>query len=413
MAHGGDVAVHPHVICDGCDKNLRGIRYKCGSCPDYDLCSACFAKVETFHNAKHAFLQMKTPIRRDQRLRLPYHKPLYHSTLDLEKQGDLHEGFYCDGCDASPIQGMRYRCMECHDYDLCESCNAKGNSMHSNLHAMLCIPKALAPEPIKTIDTPEKMEALQKELEARKTDFDEMLKKREALESAMKKLRERREERKLMAKAATAPAPASPPADIQKMLPFAPKPSASVQAIDLTEPEPVTKVEEPVVTNKDEVVEEIIASAPASVKGEPVVRDPTPSAKEIAPEQQPEPVTPTTVAVAEDDASQMSSSNLSFPRLKLSSENLSEEPLLQFTEEDAQTHTMTPTEDDVRSVTSELSLNDDQWSDEVDEESYQDSQSRDGHLSDDGDDFELLDVESIDGATEDENSQQLAGSVRA
>ena len=401
-----DLAVHPHVICDGCDKNLRGIRYKCGSCPDYDLCSTCYAKVESLHDAKHAFFQMKTPIRRDQRLRLPYHKPLYHQSLDLEKQGNLHEGFYCDGCDASPIQGLRYRCMECHDYDLCETCNAKGNSLHSNLHAMLCIPKALGPEPIKTIDTPEKVEALQKELEARKTDFEEMIKKREALETAMKKLRQRREESKQMEKVAVA-------ADIQRMLPFA---RPDVQIIDLTgESEPVgKKVEESVPDNKDEVVEEIIASAPASVRGEPVVPslEPAPVVKEPMPE--PELVTPTTVAVAEDDASQLSSSNLSFPRLKLSSENLSEQPLLQFTEDDAQTHTMTPTEDDVRSVTSELSLNDDHWSDDVDEESYQDSQSRDGHFSDDdGDDFELLDVESIDGVTEDENSQQLAGSVRS
>ena len=392
-----DPAVHPHVICDGCDKNLRGIRYKCASCPDYDLCSTCYEKVGDRHDAKHAFFQMKTPIRRDQRLRMPYHNPLYLPSMDLEKQGDLHEGFYCDGCDASPIEGIRYRCMECHDYDLCENCNAKGNTLHSNLHPMLCIPKALGPEPIKTIDTPEKMEALQKELEARKTDFDEMLKKREALETAMKKLRERREERNQIEKAVGPP-------DLQKMLPFA----KATRVIDLTEPQVVAKVEEPAAANKDEVVEEIIASAPANVRGEPV-----PEILPVAQEPEPEPVTPTTVAVAEDNASQMSSSNLSFPRLKLSIENLSEEPLLQFTEDDAQTHTMTPTEDDVRSVTSELSLNDDHWSDDVDEESYQDSQSRDGHLSDDGDDFELLDVESIDGATEDENSQQLAGSVRA
>jgi hypothetical protein len=401
--------VHPHVICDGCDQNIRGIRYKCASCPDYDLCSTCYERVEVHHDAKHAFFQMKTPIRRDQRLRLPYHKPLYVQSVDLEKQSDLHEGFYCDGCDSSPIQGIRYRCLECHDYDLCENCNTKGNSLHSNLHAMLCIPKALGPEPIKTIDTPEKMEALQKELEARKTDFDEMLKKREALESAMKKLRERREERKEIEKQAGPPelqkmlpfVKTTP--DLQTMLPF----TKGISVMDLIEHQVNAKVEEPSAANKDEVVEEIIASAPASVRGET-----TPESLPVAKAPEPEPATPTTIAVAEDDASQMSSSNLSFPRLKLSTENLSEEPLLQFTEDDAQTHTMTPTEDDVRSVTSELSLNDDHWSDEADEESYQDSQSRDGHLSDDGGDFELLDVESLDG-TEDENSQQLAGSVRA
>lgn len=29
------------VVCDGCDNVLKGFRYKCISCPDYDLCSKC------------------------------------------------------------------------------------------------------------------------------------------------------------------------------------------------------------------------------------------------------------------------------------------------------------------------------------------------------------------------------------
>ena len=108
----------------------------------------------------------------------------------------------------------------------------------------------------------------------------------------------------------------------------------------------------------------------------------------------------------------MSSSNLSFPRLKLSTDNLIVEHVVQ--EDDAQTHTMTLTEDDVRSNTSELSLNDDHWSEHVDDddESFHDSNSQDGNLSD-GDDFELLDVESVDDVREDENSQQLAASFRS
>ena len=36
--------VHPVIVCGGCDHNVVGLRYKCSTCPDFNLCSECQAK---------------------------------------------------------------------------------------------------------------------------------------------------------------------------------------------------------------------------------------------------------------------------------------------------------------------------------------------------------------------------------
>jgi len=38
----------------------------------------------------------------------------------------VHCNVICDGCNATPITGTRWKCMKCPDYDLCSACEAKG-----------------------------------------------------------------------------------------------------------------------------------------------------------------------------------------------------------------------------------------------------------------------------------------------
>ncbi|XP_076086904.1 E3 ubiquitin-protein ligase MIB2-like [Mytilus galloprovincialis] len=46
--------IHPYVKCDGCDVYpLRGIRWKCKICGDYDLCTDCYMNNE--HDRSHIF----------------------------------------------------------------------------------------------------------------------------------------------------------------------------------------------------------------------------------------------------------------------------------------------------------------------------------------------------------------------
>ena len=40
------------------------------------------------------------------------------------KESYVHRGVTCNSCNAMPIKGIRYRCSNCVDYDLCEQCEA-------------------------------------------------------------------------------------------------------------------------------------------------------------------------------------------------------------------------------------------------------------------------------------------------
>jgi next-to-BRCA1 protein 1 len=49
----------------------------------------------------------------------------------------VHEGIVCDGCQASPIVGVRFKCTACPDFDFCEKC--EGSKWHPAGHAMMKI----------------------------------------------------------------------------------------------------------------------------------------------------------------------------------------------------------------------------------------------------------------------------------
>lgn len=55
----------------------------------------------------------------------------------------VHKGSKCRNCNMSPICGVRFRCVNCVDYDLCEACESDATSRHNKLHVFLKIPAAL------------------------------------------------------------------------------------------------------------------------------------------------------------------------------------------------------------------------------------------------------------------------------
>jgi hypothetical protein len=50
--------VHDLIICDGCSDPMKGFRFKCKACKNYDLCKACYQRRVDLHNVHTEFLQI-------------------------------------------------------------------------------------------------------------------------------------------------------------------------------------------------------------------------------------------------------------------------------------------------------------------------------------------------------------------
>ena len=64
--------IHGGVKCDCCGGAVRGLRYKCGHCEDYNLCMVCNATEAAQHaGGQHVFLELRCDLLIPRRLLLP------------------------------------------------------------------------------------------------------------------------------------------------------------------------------------------------------------------------------------------------------------------------------------------------------------------------------------------------------
>lgn len=136
--------VFHNALCDGCEKvnmsnllysgsvatnvipqNIRGIRHKCFTCPDFDYCNDCVKNARVTHPG-HRFAQI--------------YKPTAVARISFTA---THHGVYCDGplCNDKPgqsyIKGVRYKCVVCNDKDFCASCEALPGNTHNKTHPLV------------------------------------------------------------------------------------------------------------------------------------------------------------------------------------------------------------------------------------------------------------------------------------
>ncbi|KAL0068585.1 hypothetical protein AAF712_004300 [Marasmius tenuissimus] len=109
------------ATCNLCDSRIRGSRYKCVDCPDFDTCEGCFA-ITHVHHPRHTFVRMENIEQLIRRVQPD--RPMHYAV--------------CDSCQKG-IYGVRFKCMhpQCPDFDLCEDCEAHPISVHPSSHPML------------------------------------------------------------------------------------------------------------------------------------------------------------------------------------------------------------------------------------------------------------------------------------
>ncbi|CAD6444334.1 55feba01-52d5-4fac-89df-6ce94a3976b6 [Sclerotinia trifoliorum] len=109
----------PTRTCNSCIVELSEDRFvTCTDCDDFDLCIQCHLSLKHGHNPKHAFAFVDEDAT---------HSPIAHALLAPGR--NAAHAAVCDGCDKY-IFGVRHKCLDCPDWDYCDSCIANASFIH-------------------------------------------------------------------------------------------------------------------------------------------------------------------------------------------------------------------------------------------------------------------------------------------
>lgn len=122
----GDELTHWGYICDGCEMApIKGIRYHCEQCKDFDFCEKCHKDKKEKHG--HNFKKIEKPEVPVPKINLAGPRIVPNNSNPV-----IHSTVSCDGCGKFPIIGIRYKCAVCKNFDYCEKCEEKYSEEHKH-----------------------------------------------------------------------------------------------------------------------------------------------------------------------------------------------------------------------------------------------------------------------------------------
>ncbi|OCL00983.1 uncharacterized protein K441DRAFT_702035 [Cenococcum geophilum 1.58] len=118
------------------ERHSRTFPPQIGGAQDTDGRESVAGTEVSWHTADHSAEEDPTP-GDGQTLR----RTLYHIAEDRARQeGVIHRGVSCNGCDAKPIRGIRWRCANCADFDLCSDCEATNSHTKTHIFYKIRVP---------------------------------------------------------------------------------------------------------------------------------------------------------------------------------------------------------------------------------------------------------------------------------
>ena len=110
------LAMH-EAVCDGCNNRIQGVRMKCTTCRDYDLCVGCFSVGTHDHETFHRICDPSKPLPSVPKS-IDTNTPLLSTNTSVRSshsKQNAHHSANCDMC-KSGIIGTRHKCTICPDY---------------------------------------------------------------------------------------------------------------------------------------------------------------------------------------------------------------------------------------------------------------------------------------------------------